>query len=74
MMTIDIDTISGVPLTGELNTARPKMSAQTRNPSRKMMTAAPASSEPYDSRVQVLKHFRQSTERVAEIESRRPIQ
>ena len=44
MMTIDIDTISGVPLTGELKNARPKMSAQTRNPSRKMITAAAASS------------------------------
>src|ERR1039457_293866 len=40
MMTIDIDTISGVPLTGELNTTRPITSAQTRKPSRKMITAA----------------------------------
>ncbi len=44
MMTIDIETISGVPLTGELKIARPKMSAQTRNPSRKMIAAAAASS------------------------------
>ncbi len=44
MMTIDIETISGVPFTGELKIARPKMSAQTRKPSRKMMIAAAASS------------------------------
>jgi hypothetical protein len=43
MMTIDIDTISGVPLTGELKMARPNTSAQTRKPSRKMITAAAAS-------------------------------
>ncbi len=40
MMTIDIDTISGVPLSGELNTVRPITSAQTRNPSSKMIAAA----------------------------------
>ena len=44
MMTIDIDTISGVPLTGELKMARPITSAQTRKPSRKMITAAASSS------------------------------
>ena len=44
MMTIDIETISGVPFTGELKIARPKISAQTRKPSRKMITAAAASS------------------------------
>ena len=46
MMTIDIETISGVPFTGELNSARPKMSAQTRKPSRKMITAAAAEQQP----------------------------
>ena len=44
MITIDIETISGVPLTGELKSARPKMSAQTRNPRQKMIAAAAASS------------------------------
>src|SRR5450631_1616222 len=44
MMTIDIDTISGVPFTGELKKPRPMTSAQTRKPSRKMITAAAASS------------------------------
>ena len=44
MMTIDIETISGVPLTGELKIARPKMSAQTRNPSMRMIAAAATSS------------------------------
>src|SRR5512141_774863 len=43
MMTIDIDTISGVPLSGELNRARPNTSVQTTKPSRKMITAAAAS-------------------------------
>ena len=56
MMTIDIDTISGVPLTGELKIARPITSVQTRNPSRKMITAAAASSSAHDPCVQVLKH------------------
>ena len=37
MITIDIETISGVPLTGELKIARPMTSAQTRKLSRKMM-------------------------------------
>ena len=56
MMTIDIETISGVPLTGELKIARPKMSAQTRKPSRKMMIAAAASSSAHDARVEVFDH------------------
>ena len=74
MMTIDIDTSSGVPLTGELKSARPKMSAQTRNPSRKMMTAAPASRSRTTRAFKFSSIFRNLTERVAEIESRRPIQ
>ena len=44
MITIDIDTISGVPLTGELKTVRPTTSAQTRKPSSRMITAAASSS------------------------------
>ena len=56
MMTIDIDTISGVPLTGELKRARPNTSAQTRKPSRKMITAAAASSSAHDPGVQIVKH------------------
>ena len=43
MITIDIETISGVPFTGELNTPRPITSATTRKPSRKMIAAATAS-------------------------------
>ncbi len=43
MMTIDIDTISGVPLSGELKTVRPMTSVQTRKPSRKMNTPAASS-------------------------------
>jgi hypothetical protein len=43
-MTIDIDTISGVPLTGELNAVRPTTSATTRKLRRKARVAAKASS------------------------------
>ena len=74
MMTIDIDTSSGVPFTGELNSARPKMSAQTRNPSRKMMAAAPASRSRTTRAFKFSSIFGNLTERVAEIESRRSIQ
>ena len=43
MITIDIETISGVPLSGELKMLRPMTSAQTRKPSSKMIAAgAPA--------------------------------
>src|SRR5688500_10308927 len=44
MMTIDIDTISGVPLTGAPNAARPTTSATTRKLRRKASVAAKASS------------------------------
>jgi hypothetical protein len=43
-MTIDIDTISGVPFTGELNAVRPTTSATTRKLRRKARVAAKASS------------------------------
>ena len=51
MITIDMDTISGVPFTGELN-ARPKTSAQTRKHSRNASTAAMTSSALRDPVVQ----------------------
>src|SRR5687768_18608719 len=44
MMTIDIDTISGVPLTGAPNAVRPTTSATTRKLRRKASVAAKASS------------------------------
>src|SRR5688572_1391629 len=43
MMTIDIETISGVPFTGELKTVRPTTSATTRKLRRKASVAAKAS-------------------------------
>ena len=43
-MTIDIETISGVPFTGLLKRTRPTTSAQTRKPSRNVIVAAAASS------------------------------
>lgn len=43
MMTIDIDTISGVPFTGEEKTVRPTTSATTRKLKRKASVAAKAS-------------------------------
>src|SRR5687767_3943913 len=43
MMTIDIETISGVPFTGAPNTPRPTTSATTRKLSRKASVAARAS-------------------------------
>jgi hypothetical protein len=74
MITIDIDTSSGVPFTGELNKARPKMSAQTRNPSKKMMTAAPASRSRTVRALRFSNMRRDLTEPAAGIESRRSIQ
>src|SRR5215213_4440876 len=43
MMTMDIDTISGVPLTGAEKTVRPTTSATTRKLRRKASVAAKAS-------------------------------
>jgi hypothetical protein len=43
MITIDIETISGVPLTGLLNTTRPMTSATTRKLRQNVSTAATAS-------------------------------
>src|SRR5918996_1705749 len=43
MITIDIETISGVPLTGAPNAVRPTTSATTRKLSRKAIVAAKAS-------------------------------
>ena len=43
-MTIENETISGVPFTGLLNTTRPITSAQTRKHSRNASTAAIVSS------------------------------
>ena len=71
MMTIDIETISGVPFTGELKSARPKMSAQTRKPSRKMIAAAAASSSRTSAGVERFDSVHEGSSRVRDARTRR---
>ena len=63
MMTIDIETISGVPFTGLLNSTRPITSAQTRKLRQKCQQRRHCEQHVHQARVDAIEHVECSVAR-----------